>query len=272
MIVYYIKKKKGSRHQGISVLVSWYISKLKEKTFIVCQPGYLSSTLSKSGTISPELAKMIALFGGPNKSKLRGIFSYSMNFDLQMEFYNQLKDNYIFLDEMHVQKYSQNGKSNSKRSKKSLRDHSKCIWFYKEDCLCDSSAFDIPIQSLKDYLELRNSWEFEASKLKAAVVGSTNLSATSYFAVPTDKGESDVFFITEEGLKEVTDGKLTMKEMAFKFLDDAIKYYVGSKEGVYNELRKSIMVAETLNDENGIHWNDSLTLFNVFGDLVINLD
>ena len=63
-----------------------------------------------------------------------------------------------------------------------------------------------------------------------------------------------------------------MKEMAFKFLDDAIKYYVGSKEDVYNELRKSIMVAETLNDENGIHWNDSLTLFNVFGDLVINLD
>ena len=267
MIIYYIRKTKGSRIQGISILISWYMSNLKEKTFLVCQPGYLSSTLSQTKKKSLEIEKIISLFKGPSKSILRGVFSHSMNFNEDLEFYNRLKKQYLFLDQVYLETHSTN-KSNLQKIKNNLRDHSKCIWFYKDDYGKNDSVFNGDLEALKSILEIDNtSYLFESSKLKALAVGSTNLSATSYFKVPTDKGETDVFFISEEGLKEVTGGQLTTKEMAFKFLDDAIKDYAGPKEDVYKELRKSIMVAETISDE-----KDNTIFANVFGDLEIYLD
>lgn len=177
MYIYYVKKDKGKHTPGISALISWYIKNLQKNTFIFCYPGYLST-----GTrCSAELKQIMSLFTNLNNNhvKINGLFSYSMNFNNQSLFYSKLKSNFAFLDNI--------------RPGGDLRDHSKSMWFYQFDDSDPNISRLFQTSKLEQALIDGHEISLPSSNLKAVALGSTNVSATSYFRNPPDKGESDVF-------------------------------------------------------------------------------
>ncbi len=173
LYIAYLPKSKGEpvEERKINKILKWYTNLTGEEYSIIAAPGYLSKT---DNSIECFLQGLSAIL--------------TKRFTRKIGFLNGMNGHYkitggtnTIIDE-HNKKLSLFDFEQIKLSPKKEFDHRKMMCFFKRE---GEDVSEITIDKLDEFLS--------SIYVGAILIGSSNLSKTTYFGDPSSKGEADVF-------------------------------------------------------------------------------
>ena len=175
MYLFLLKKNKGeSQPFPTSSIVELYLKKYGTDDIIIANPGYLSTAANTIGDFCNKFYvgnNVVMLTSGMNGIRKVGnstvLQEHIANFDL-------------------LKSKKQHSVAIHNKSINWSIDHSKCAFFLDHA--------DTDEDNLK--LEIDDNYLFNA-KVKAILVGSSNMSFTTYYGATADKGECDIFIMDD---------------------------------------------------------------------------
>ncbi len=207
MYLFLLKKDKtGNQPFPTSFIVDTYIRNYGKDDIIIANPGYLSTSTNSITDFCNRFYvgnNIVILTPGMNGNRQVGnstiLQEHILNFDL-------------------LKKKNNPQTSHLNRSHKRPLDHSKCMAFLEhEDTDEDNLLFEIDENYLYN------------AKIKAMLIGSSNMSFTTYYNPIADKGECDIFIVNDTVISE-SDARAILQTLTQLYHNDIYHHVALFKE------------------------------------------
>lgn len=175
MYLYFLKKNKGDLQPfPTTAAVNQYLCGVGQNDTVYVLPGYMSRSQSSVSTFC----------NGIQFQNNKVFLGYGMNGSVLLK--GTTNPSGITIIDEHIQdlKGKPNVSANPIVRTKGNKDHSKCMFFLKS-----------PQSTTEKVIEAMDEWKL---KVRAALIGSSNWSDTTYFKPKAEKGEFDVLLVADD--------------------------------------------------------------------------